>query len=254
MSITPSAGPIVFTDADNTLWDTDGLFAQAQLQLLDGVEVIVGPVTANSRLDFIRQIDQRLAERHHLGLRYPPRLLAIAAAYAQQGLPVERAVSRAWNDVGKPAGMDNDQILRLEAEFIAAVRKQPQALPGVLEGLQQLAHAGARVLVISEGDKVKAANRLKAIGAAHYVERVIEASKSAVLFRRIDRLAQSATPNWMIGDQLMRDIQPAQDAGLKTVYIPSRFRPKWELGALSTKANYTATDFAEAANLILAVR
>jgi len=26
------------------------------------------------------------------------------------------------------------------------------------------------------------------------------------------------------------------------------------LGALSTKANYTATDFAEAANLILAVR
>lgn len=252
MSVSPSASPIVFTDADNTLWDTDGLFAQAQLQLLAGVEVIVGSTVTASRLDFVREIDQNLAERHHLGLRYPPRLLAIATGYALQGMPMDQASSRAWNDIGKPPGIDDEQLSRFEAEFIAAVRKQPHALPGVLDGLQHLNRAGARVFVVSEGDKKKVVDRLKFIGATPYVERVIEAPKSAVLFRRVSRLAQATTPNWMIGDQLTRDILPAQDAGLKTVYIPSRFRPKWELEGSDLEADYTATDFADAAEFVLA--
>ncbi len=250
MSQSPSAGPIVFTDADNTLWDTDGLFARAQLQLLAGVETRAGAVAAGSRLDFIRQIDQSLAQRHHLGLRYPPRMLAVAAGYALQGTPVEQAVVRAWNDIGMPHGFDAEYLSRLETEFIAAVRQQPPALPGVLNGLKHLNQAGARVFVVSEGDKGKVVSRLKAIGAADYVDRVIEAPKSAVLFRRVKRLARSTAPSWMIGDQLTRDILPAQDAGLKTVYIPSRFRPKWELAASGIKADYSAVDFAQAASLI----
>ncbi len=35
-------GPIVLVDADNTLWDTDGVFARAQLALSQAVEGATG--------------------------------------------------------------------------------------------------------------------------------------------------------------------------------------------------------------------
>jgi hypothetical protein len=45
---------------------------------------------ATDPLAFIREIDQQLAERHHQGLRYPPRLLARAASFAPWALPLPR--------------------------------------------------------------------------------------------------------------------------------------------------------------------
>jgi hypothetical protein len=64
--IAPASDATVFVDADNTLWDTDAVFASAQLELLAGVEELVGiGSVATDPLAFIREIDQQLAERHH---------------------------------------------------------------------------------------------------------------------------------------------------------------------------------------------
>jgi len=76
MSDTNSPVTAVFIDADNTLWDTDGVFADAQLALLKELEDHLGvQFPEPDRLAFVRAIDQGLAERHHEGLRYPPRFL-----------------------------------------------------------------------------------------------------------------------------------------------------------------------------------
>jgi putative hydrolase of the HAD superfamily len=81
LGITDRKRLVLFVDADNTLWDTDGIFATAQLNLLTAVETAIGfPIFVANRLAFVRQIDQALAELHHRGLRYPPRLLAAAVA------------------------------------------------------------------------------------------------------------------------------------------------------------------------------
>ncbi|NKC23436.1 hypothetical protein HED50_22875 [Ochrobactrum oryzae] len=37
-------------------------------------------------MEYVRGFDQAIAERHHLGLRYPPRLLVNAIALALRGL------------------------------------------------------------------------------------------------------------------------------------------------------------------------
>src|SRR5690606_10201566 len=71
----------VFVDADNTLWDTDGVFAAAQLGLLAQVEATTHTtLNVAGRLAYVRAIDQEIAERHHAGLRYPLKLLISATA------------------------------------------------------------------------------------------------------------------------------------------------------------------------------
>jgi putative hydrolase of the HAD superfamily len=242
----------VFTDADNTLWDTDGLFARAQLELLDCVEGAVGIALKGNRLDFVREIDQALAEQHHQGLRYPMKLLVIAVAYALQGEAVGRAAQRAWREVGLPAGLNPAGVSQIEDRFVAEVRGFPAALPGVVDGMRRLEKAGAKTYVVSEGDRTKVAARLEHIGLPNLALQIIEAPKSADLFRRVGKLGGDTAPSWMIGDQLTRDIQPAQDAGLKTIYIPSRFRPKWEVAAPGIQPDYTVSDFSEAVARVLA--
>jgi putative hydrolase of the HAD superfamily len=77
---------VVFIDADNTLWDTNRVYADAQLALLADVEIATGfRAPEIDKLDWLRAIDQLLAEKHHAGLRYPPRLLAKAVALALKG-------------------------------------------------------------------------------------------------------------------------------------------------------------------------
>ena len=94
---------IVFVDADNTLWDTNAVYAEAQLAMLTTVEQCVGRLLlVQDRLDWLRAIDQALAERHHAGLRYPPRLLAQATALALTGHKASTAARLAW--AGGPEG------------------------------------------------------------------------------------------------------------------------------------------------------
>ena len=59
MSDTDSPVTVVFIDADNTLWDTDGVYADAQLALLNELEDRLGVQFPElDRLAFVRSIDQ----------------------------------------------------------------------------------------------------------------------------------------------------------------------------------------------------
>jgi putative hydrolase of the HAD superfamily len=136
------AAATVFVDADNTLWDTDAVFAHAQIQLLSEVESAVGiNSTANDRLAFIRALDQQLAEHHHHGLRYPPRLLARAAALALAGFSAGRAARSAWlGELKLPFG--EEVAAAVEQSYIASVPPPPALRPGVIEGLDRLLEDG----------------------------------------------------------------------------------------------------------------
>jgi putative hydrolase of the HAD superfamily len=91
--------PVFFVDADNTLWGTDAVFAEAQERLLDRVEeACAASANMPNRLHFIREVDQALAERHHLSLKYPPVLLAQALALALAGDPPDRAAVSVWRE------------------------------------------------------------------------------------------------------------------------------------------------------------
>jgi putative hydrolase of the HAD superfamily len=47
----------------------------------------------------------------------------------------------------------------------------------------------------------------------------------------------------MIGDQLDRDIRPAKEAGLRTIYFPGGFRPGWEVDEQSVRPDFRIDRF-----------
>ncbi|MDG9793518.1 HAD family hydrolase [Brucella anthropi] len=219
---------LVLVDADNTLWDTDGVFANAQIKLLGSIENITGMKgSTNDQLNFVRQVDQAIAAQHHLGLRYPPRLLIDALIFVLYGESIESAAKKAWRE-GAKSGLDRETVKIIESVFLRDIASQPSLLPGVRKGLATLSAMNARTIVLTEGSRRRIARSIEYHELGGLVERIFEAPKSAKMFERVERYANSDRPVYIVGDQLTRDIKPANDAGLKTVYVPSKFQPAWE--------------------------
>ncbi|UUL82533.1 HAD family hydrolase [Sphingomonas qomolangmaensis] len=241
----------VFVDADNTLWDTDQVFASAQLALLEQVEAATGlRVPTGNRLDFVRACDQAIAARHHDGLRYPPHLLVRALVFALQGQPSEVAARAAWSNhlPSMPASVDEGLLVK---RFFAALKHPPALRAGVVEGLMMLEKANATVLIVTEAARIRVEETTAKLGLAGHFTRVIEGRKRPDLFRRIVRLTGDPAAAYMVGDQLDRDIAPAKEAGLRTIYFPGNFVPRWTPDKEKVGPDHQVSDFAEAAAIIL---
>lgn len=233
----------VFVDADNTLWDTDRVFAEAQLALLASVQEATGGTAPGDPLPFIRQIDQGLAERHHKGLRYPPRLLIQAAALALTGVSQSRAVRAALVEGAHP--LQETQALTIERDFFRAISQTPPPREGVIEGLNALRAAGCLVLVLTEGAIDRVRGTAEAAGLIGHFDRIIEAPKHPRLFARVRRLTGAPDRAFMVGDQLDRDIAPAKAAGLTTIYFPGGFTPRWAPDEGEIGPDYRISSFAD---------
>lgn len=241
----------VFVDADNTLWDTDRVFADAQLGLLSDVET--GTATtcpASDRLGYIRALDQAIAARHHGGLRYPPRLLIRAAALALSGTGTFEA-ARASRLGSRPSLLSTAQEEEIEQRYFAALQAVPALRPGVLSGMSTLQQAGSAILIVSEAARAKVERIVTAVGLNGHFTRVIEGQKRQQLYTRILRLARLPERAFMIGDQLDRDIAPAKEAGLATIYFPGGFRPEWAPDEAAVQPDFKVTDFKQAVQIIL---
>ncbi|RWL75138.1 MAG: HAD family hydrolase [Mesorhizobium sp.] len=248
----PANSNVLFVDADNTLWDTDRVFAGAQLSLLEAVETAVARrANVQDKLGFVRMLDQMLAERHHAGLRYPPRLLAQATGLALRGVKPDRAVRLAWAGAHDQQQLVASQAEAIEATFISAISSLPPLRPGVAEGLEVLHAAGCMILIVTEGHRAKVAQTASAHDLNKHIDRIIEAPKHSRLFERVQLLKGSSSRGFMVGDQLERDIRPAKEAGLTTIYFPGGFRPRWETNPNIVQPDYQISSFAEVPTIVL---
>lgn len=219
----------VFVDADNTLWDTNAVYAQAQLSLLAAVERRVGrSAPEDDRLQFLRQVDQELALRHHAGLRYPPVLLAHALALVVRGEPAPSGVRRVLKEVEHGGILSAQDAQDVATDFFSALAAVPRPRAGVLAGLRALHADKVLTIVVTEGAQARIVETAAALGLADYIDRIVEAPKQVRLYSRVMKLSRVPSPMFMVGDQLQRDIAPAKAAGLETIYFPGDFAPKWE--------------------------
>ncbi|MDQ0996070.1 FMN phosphatase YigB (HAD superfamily) [Phyllobacterium ifriqiyense] len=242
---------VVCLDADNTLWDTDGVFAVAQLQLLTGIaKALQKNVGAPDRLAYVREVDQELASRHHLGLRYPPRLLIAALCHRLDGSDPATAARTAWSDP-TAIPLSDDAVAAIESRYFSDLRSTPKLLPGVPEGLEKMHRAGATLVIVTEGGRQRVQNVLRANNIDGYIDRVIDAPKRKELFIRLKRLFGPAVQVFMIGDQITRDIIPAAAAGIEAIHVEGKFRPIWEIGSDASISHKAAT-FESAADTVLA--
>jgi putative hydrolase of the HAD superfamily len=213
----------IYTDADNTLWDTNSVYAKAQLGLLKRAEKIAGKRTPSSTpLEYLRQYDQGIAKQHHSHLRYPPSLLIRALVKGLQGEPWETAVENVLTHGSVPT---EDEKCAVDA-FQADLSRLPPLLPSVQEGLRIAHDAGIPVYIVTEGPANVAHSRQVALGIEKYTNGIHSATKTRELYLR---LAEKAAPHRavMIGDQPDRDIRLAHNAGLSTILVAGHFKPAW---------------------------
>lgn len=232
--------PVILADADNTLWDTDSVFADAQLGMLANVDREFPGAEHPDPLAYVRAYDQALAQIDHRHLRYPPTLLVRALALGNLGHDATTAARMAIAE--RPSGELAGVQEGIAATYFDALAQMPALLPGVTAGLKLAQQAGLEVWILTEGSADRQRTRAQDLGIADLVKGVTEAAKSQDQFdRQRRRFAPSSVV--VIGDQPDRDILPAQAAGCIGVLVPSRFRPGWIASTAWSAADHVAEQF-----------
>lgn len=248
-----ATGPTtVFVDADNTLWDTDSVFANAQRNMLTRVEADTGvEADIGDKLAFVRAVDQAIAEGHHAGLRYPPKLLVRGLEAALAGLPAASAARVARHNSTR-SGLPDRRVGEIEQAFFVDLGCTPEIRLGVRKGLEALQAANCPVLVVTEEMRAKVEKTSKRLALEGLITRIIEGHKRPELYRRVLLLVGAPNRAFMVGDQLDRDIAPAKAAGLETIYFPGGFRPQWAIGRGQARPDHVIATFADVPGIVLA--
>lgn len=220
---------VLITDADNTLWDTNLVFAEAQLALLGAVEKLAGRSTPESdRLSFVRRFDQAIASRDHRGLKYPA-IMLVRDIYGALG--------------GPTAEVDEAQGEAIVSRFLSDLRKLPVLRPGVQEAIAALIKHKVEIWVVSEGHREIVEKALADHGLTDAAAKVVSGNKTVDLFRRLMKLLPPDALSICVGDQLDRDVVPAKQAGLRTAYFPGGFVPSWTDEGMREQADAVIDDF-----------
>lgn len=227
---------IVITDADNTLWDTDKLFADAQVGLLQDVRNSIGlpAVEYTSDLEFVREIDQAIAERQGR-LNYPPKLLVIEVASAL----------KAGTDL---KGGVVDSIV---SAYVSRIGKCPVLRRGVKNGIEELSRL-SKLCVLTESSLSICRGRAHALGIDGNIEFIRSVVKSPDEFSKTAELACANDEDLVVvvGDQLDRDIQFGREVGFTTIYFPGGFKPRWVPSESDASPDYTISSYDEVAGIL----
>jgi putative hydrolase of the HAD superfamily len=229
---------IVF-DADNTLWDTNAVFTEAQLELLRVFEKEGLLESSEEELSNLRQIDHHLIGRSgNFEYDFVTLAHALAHYYGEEHVTTEQAVNRASRKGQEIPTGTQDLIVRSMEAFDKALKLTPHLDEHAVEVLNALRHSTSPDLQIvlcmfSDGKP----DRLKRILKAHHLDanifdEIVIDRKSAASFaalkhsvqRRFSRVAEQLPMLFlMVGDSLQRDIAFANQAGFTTVYKPADF-------------------------------
>ena len=240
---------LLVTDADNTLWDTNSIYAEAQLCLLAGIEEVVGQACqTKERLAFVRQLDQGLALKHELHLRYPIAHLASAVERALLGYPTEQAIETALRleDASSVAQRFDRHLDRFEERVRNCT---PPLRQGVTNFFRQFDTSTLVLIVATETDSRRCTSVLQHHGLTRYVQDVVSGMKTPMFYGDLSA-RYPATIRFSVGDQLDRDIAPAKQAKFTTVYFPSEFIPLWSPTVKSVSPDYEFSSFVDLGSII----
>lgn len=235
------------------MWDTNAVFLAAQNNLFGSVKEYVGAKISLSPSDvvgFVRALDQGIASGHHAHLKYPPQLLILALVYRMQGASVDESVAAvlSGNFLQK---VDVSDVAKMAADFQANLTQMPALCATVVEGLEKANVLGYKMILITEGRLERQRRIIDHHRINKYFEAELELTKTPDQYRRL-AMRFGGNDVYMIGDQLDRDIFPAESAGLKAIYVAGGFVPEWNQGAQPSPNCRQADSFVGAINLIAA--
>jgi putative hydrolase of the HAD superfamily len=189
-------------DADDTLWENNVYFLDALVAFLDLAEAAGAVRLAAEKT--LREVEAARTKSHGYGSRN------FAASLVES-----------WRRLfgAPPAAI----VARLEALGEIIFTHPIEVLPGVGETLAELGKRHA-LYVVTKGDPDEQRSKIERSGlAAHFRGAEILREKDEAGYRElVAKHGLDPATTWMIGNSPKSDMNPAIQAGLRTVFVPHR--------------------------------
>jgi FMN phosphatase YigB (HAD superfamily) len=256
---------LILFDADNTLWDADSVYREAQLQLLSILSR--AGILQDPERDFraLRDVDMELARYFGIfeyDIEYLARAIALRSLTGAEGEELIRAVSAPRDSEAASLRPFWHAIKEAADAYVEGLHRTPLLFPDTVSVLRRIHEArgcGEPLVtaVLTEGRR----DRIQRILDAHHVhvgelfdEIVIVHRKNKGEFEEARAVMERALPaaarsghamSVMVGDTLTRDVKFANQAGYLTVYKPSPFKGIEQPAAEDEVPDYTITRLIE---------
>lgn len=222
---------VIGLDGDDTLWESEIHFADAQARFEAMVKRYIGAPgsgEARSVMDRLYDTERRNLEVFGYGVKAFTLSLVETAIEVTDGAITTAEIA---------------QLLTMGREML---RHPTQLLPGVADVVPALVEAGLRLVLVTKGDLFDQERKFAASGLAQHFERVeIVSTKDAATYRRILGAMRVDPPAFcMVGNSLPSDVLPVVAIGGKAVHIPHELTWALERSAVEHDAP-TLTRLAE---------
>jgi putative hydrolase of the HAD superfamily len=246
---------ILIFDGDNTLWDTNAVFRNAQFALLQSLADSGIPVQPDEGFETLRRIDKTLI-RVIGNFEYDFSLLVKALVhYYRDSYAVEQAVDKAVASTIDELDVPKDLVTDALDAFHRSLREIPPLFPeteSVLTLIRDHACLEGSVITVlfSEGNiqRLKRIFDRYGIEARYFFDEIVVGPKSKEGFEHArqagvghirDRADCKRDVCVVIGDSLHRDVKYGNQAGCITIYKPAGFMGNEIPDALDEHPDYT---------------
>jgi putative hydrolase of the HAD superfamily len=151
-------------------------------------------------------------------------LKKLLETYFRLGIESDRAISKFLEE---QTGRVDEEISK--AGIDAYLKTKPHFLkpyPYVLETLEVLKNMNLRLGIVTDAPREKAMDRLKAMDIVHFFDLIITFDDSGVkkpnelpFLLAMKKLGLKSEEILFVGDSIRRDIEPAENLGMKTLLI-----------------------------------
>jgi putative hydrolase of the HAD superfamily len=191
---------VIAFDADDTLWHTERLYAEAQKKL----DSLLSPYIHDESVEKqLYAMEMNNLETYGYGIK------SFTLSMIETSIQVTH---------GQIAGKEIQQIIEIAREMLNA---EVQLLDEVEETIQKLAES-YRMIIITKGDLLDQESKLVRSGIDQYFEALeVVSAKTADVYRNLlQRYKIDPAKFLMVGNSVKSDVLPVLEIGGQAVYIP----------------------------------
>ena len=253
---------ILILDGDNTLWDTNAVFENAQLNMLRNLVKENLNIDSAKEFSRLREFDDILV-KHYKKHEYDFSVLALSLYLFYKGLEWDEAIRRSCEAFEKKLDIEGmDLAIKCGNKFKEELRKFPPVFKDVKKTLETLKQHNCVIILSSEGDKERVRRIIQYYSMERYFDHILNGRKSVEQFKearktgiqiwRVRYPKDKKIPKIIvIGDLLDRDIQFGNLIGAITVYKPGGYKGHETPRNENEKPNYEIKEMHEVVDILL---
>lgn len=246
---------IIIFDGDNTLWDTNKIFTNAQLAILKKLteySIDIDPVEEFSTL---REFDDMLIKKNNT-YEYDFRSLPHALYnHYKNGMDKKEAIDSSYK-----LFKDNkhDDVVEIAEKcygvFKNEMKKTPKLFYNIHSTLTELKNKGHILILSSEGKNERIMRILKEHKLDDIFYQISTDKKSKEIFdaliKKTTKISKNKDQVVVVGDMLKREIFIGNSSGATTIFKPGGYKPNQKPNNYLEKPDYTIQCFHELLTII----